>query len=243
MSSELMTPEIRAKHLESVLLKTMNFLRTEIYTTPAVLQELLGYKTKHGTIKALRRLESDGLIKYHKLQSLGARGLTLWGITAHGQLMAWPPEEIPNKQRYFEPSRISITTLQHTIDIQRLRIHADNQGIAWEKPEPKPHEKRKVPDGVATLDSSEIIAVEVERTVKTLKRYREIITDYLQLIRGKKYHRVHYVCPNDEFAEKLKMLFSKVTSITVNNREIQLEERHHDSFQFFSLENWPKNPS
>ena len=239
MSAQMMTPDVRAQHLESVLVRTLQFLRTEIYSTPDVLQELLGYRTKAGCVKALRRLEADGLLKVHKLQSLGARGLTLWGITSHGQVMAWPPDELPEKPRYFEPSKMSITTLQHTIDIQCLRIRAEHYDIEWHKPDVKPYEKRKVPDGIATFPNGQIVAIEVERTLKTPKRYREIIADYLQLIRGNKYNRVHYICPTQDMAVRLEKLFRKVESIPVGNRDIVLEERHYQSLTFFAIDQWP----
>ena len=59
------------------------------------------------------------------------------------------------------------------------------------------------PDAVAVDPQGNRIAIEIERHVKTLKRYEAVFAIYLQSIKRGEYAAVHYICPDERLARQL----------------------------------------
>jgi len=57
---------------------------------------------------------------------------------------------------------------------------------------------RHRPDGIIMLDSGAIVAVETERSMKTLAHYINIINSYLAASVGRRWHYAMYVVPDDK---------------------------------------------
>ncbi|MBT5228972.1 MAG: hypothetical protein HOM11_01725 [Methylococcales bacterium] len=58
--------------------------------------------------------------------------------------------------------------------------------------------------------TTDAIVKEIERTVKTRKRYEAIFAIYLQTIKRGEYDSIHYVCPDLAFANRLEQLFNLI---------------------------------
>ena len=174
----------------------------------------------------------------HKVPELR---LSLWGITPQGLAFSWSNDEAMESRRYFEPSKISITNIHHELDVQRVRLSAERSGWSnWIPGHQLPMNIKKRPDAVATDPNGQTIAIEVERSIKTLKRYESIIAIYLQAIKKGEYAMVHYICPHADFAPRLKRVFAMIKAVPVAGERVPITDRHLTRFPVFDLANWPQ---
>ena len=192
--------------------------------------------TLSAAYKTISVLERKRLIKTYYVEDLRYK---IWGITADGLLMSWQEHETMENRPYFQPSKIKPVMMQHHLDLQQARFNAEEAGANnWILGSLLPRKIGKRPDAVATFNQ-QIIAVELERTVKTKKRYEVIFSHYLQEIKKGNYHSIHYVCPNPEFALRLMRLFKLIESVPVAGERVKINDKHRDKFPVFSLNNWP----
>lgn len=239
---ELLPYQARQARREERLKQVLGFLREEIWSASDILGIVMGIKTPQGIHKALTALEIENVISRSSLKIYGRRAMTIWGITPHGQALAFnlQTNEKP-ENNYFEPSRISLSTLDHHLDIQRLRLKAEAAG--WKNWLPGTRLGKSVlngkrPDAVALTPNNQIVALEIERTVKTTKRYEAIISNYLQAIKNGDYSRVQYLCPTVNLAARLQRIFTSIKAVPVNGRRVGLQEHHYQSFQFTDYIGW-----
>jgi len=205
----------RAERAEFIRSKVLSFLYYEPYTTAKVVQTLAQYKTIQGANKLLRSLEAQGFVKRQRLTNLAGRGMSLWGITGAGCAAIYDPEKSFYKRtRGFKTDSIYLTTLDHLNQMQLLkcRIINSKRNISilyidkniW---------KDKVPDVLAKLvleDGNEsIIAYEVELTIKSEKRYKEIIGDYKPHIKKNQCDYIFWVSDTESKRDKLSNIFKR----------------------------------
>jgi predicted ArsR family transcriptional regulator len=112
----------RTAHKRDTLLR---FLRDEVYTTAPIAAVLLGLSERQAA-RTLKSMQRDELLTYKKLTTDSGWAPVLWGITGHGQGMACLPGEFPN-ERAFEPARVALSMLKHTLGLQLLRVQAHAQ--------------------------------------------------------------------------------------------------------------------
>lgn len=91
----------------------------------------------------------------------------------------------------------------------------------------------RVPDAVATSPEGLTVAVEVERSAKTPKRYQAIMADYLQMRKAGTVSVVHYVCETDRLAAGLARLFQAIQTVNIKGVEVALKPEHYEAFKFF----------
>jgi len=104
-----------------------------------------------------------------------------------------------------------------------------------------PKDIKKRPDAIATNTNTEdqIVAIEPERSIKTLKRYEAIFAIYLQMMKRDEYAKVHYVCPDASFAPRLVRMFELIKSVPIAGERAPITEKHRARFPVFALDNWP----
>lgn len=73
---------------------------------------------------------------------------------------------------------------------------------------------RHRPDGIITLSSGAIIAVETERSLKTRARYITIINSHLAASDAGCWHYAMYVMPDEKTRVSLGRLFDRIASAT-----------------------------
>lgn len=223
----------RKAHKQNVIL---SFLRDETWSNAEVLSGLICC-TKTAVYKTLRKMERDDYISSFLIRDLH---LTIWGITPHGLAHAWSDEELMEPRPRFEPGKVAVSTVHHHLDVQRARINAEKQGWTNWIPGPRlPRNIKKRPDAVATNLSGQIIAVEMERSIKAHRRYESIISTYLQMINQGEYAMVHYVCPDEGFSRRLTRVLSLIKSVPVAGERVAIKDKHRARFPIFSLDNWP----
>lgn len=214
----------------------LGFLRDEAWSSSQVLTELL-CGTPALTSKTMSQLEGHGHVLRHQPQPLRQ---VLWGITPHGLAHAWGEDEQMQVRPYFEPSKLSPLAIPHHIDVQFARLRAQRAGWSGWIPEPLlPRGLAKRPDAVVLAPDGRKVAIEVERHVKTVKRYEVIFSAYLQAIRRGEYDEIHYIVPDRKFAVRLQRVFGLITAVPVIGDRVQLTEKHRARFRVSSREDWP----
>lgn len=230
---------IEERHRRSDLNRSLilKFLRDETWSNLSNLKAVVNL-SEPAAFKTLQKLERDRMIVRHKVIELR---MTLWGVTAQGLAFAWDENEVMECRPYFEPSKISVMTVHHYIDVQRARLTAENIGWSnWIPGHHLPLKIKKRPDAVVTNLQGQVIAIEVERSIKTLKRYESIFAIYLQMIKKGDYAMIHYVCPDPDFAPRLSRVFQMIKTVPVAGERVPITDRHLARFPVFSLENWPE---
>lgn len=214
----------------------LHFLRDETWSNLSNLAGLAAL-SEPAMFKTLGQMEHEGFLLRHKIPQLR---LSLWGITPKGLLFAWDENELMAPRPHFEPSKLSIVTIHHYLDIQRARFVAEQCGWSqWVPGNRLPQDIKKRPDAVATSPSGQRVAIEIERSIKTTKRYEAIFSVYLQMIKLGHYSMVHYVCPDTAFAPRLARLFQLIQAVPVVGERVPITEKHRARFPVYALENWP----
>ncbi len=215
----------------------LRFMRDEIWSTAKVLSVVVGV-TEISIYKTLHKLERDGYLKSHYIQE---HRLKIWGVTPLGLIFSWDKEEQMKNRPYFEASKVKPLMMYHHIDLQKARLRASDAGwYDWVPGNYLPLNIKKRPDAIVNeYRTNNIIAIELERNVKTKKRYEAIFVSYLTAIKKNKYHSVHYVCPCPEFAIRLQRMFYLITSIPVAGQRVTITDKHRARIVVFALERWP----
>ena len=214
----------------------LRFLRDETWSNLKNLSGVL-YISEPAAFKTLGQMERDGFLLRYKVTSLR---LSLWGITPQGLAFAWAEDETMQIRPYFEPSKLSVMTIPHHLDIQRARLIAERSGWTnWIPGNRLPKDIKKRPDAIALNPEGQTIAVELERTIKTLKRYEAIFSIYLQQMKRDEYFQVHYVCSNASFVPRLIRMFELIKAVPVAGERVPITEKHRARFPVYALDIWP----
>jgi hypothetical protein len=216
----------------------LEFLRDETWTTAQVVSLLIRLSMA-SAYKTLNRMKKEGLIVSHFVNDLN---MTIWGITTLGLMDSWSYSEIdPQDRPYFQKSRIKAVMVKHHLMLQQARIQAEL--LAWKNWIPGnllPKDIDKRPDAIVTSNLGQNIAVELERTLKTKKRYEMIISLYLQAIKRQDYDEVHYVVTDKSFASSLRRLFGLISHVPVSGERVAINQaKHLSKFVIYELDNWP----
>lgn len=216
----------------------LNWLRSECFSSCEILSQVIGLKGQgaHNTLKAMMR---DGLLRSEDLPT-GAKMQVIYGLTPHAAVLASDFENgvIVN---YFEPGRVSAWTLQHSLAMQKLRLQLQAAGWTdWKtdrecRREGQEHSWLKVPDAVATNPEGERVALECERSYKSLKRFPPIMANYLQMMKQNKIVKVHYYCTGQCDSQKMQQIFKSVKQVNIKGQNVVLQPEHHQKFHFFNF--------
>ncbi|OGT14608.1 MAG: hypothetical protein A3F73_09310 [Gallionellales bacterium RIFCSPLOWO2_12_FULL_59_22] len=228
--------------------RLLEFLRTETFTTREIAGEVLQLQ-RHATTKTLDMMLKEELIKAHAVEGVMWK-TTVYGITVHGAATASEPGE---DFVWFSPGRLCASTLAHDLWIQKNRLRAEKAG--WTNWSPERALRRaiatefqitngvspwlKVPDALAKNPSGEVIAIEVERTIKSPKRYQQVIFAYLSMIKKGLISRVEYVCVSPTVFKRLPGIFDRIEFVYHAGEKLKIEEKHRAKFSFHSANNWP----
>lgn len=232
----------RSKAVKETLI--LSFLWEEGYSTAKILAPLLKM-TPNGIQRILRKMEAKELIQTHTVDfELSSWNLKIWGLTPTGTLLATPEDE---KFKFFEVSRVKPITMAHSLALQRIKVLALSQGWGeWQNSSKMLKNANlnrstwlQVPDAVAMSPKGRKIVIELERTVKTPKRYVEILANYAEMLSSGIIAEVIYICP-ENIAKRLERLFHRIEKIIFRGKAIPVPEGLLKRFYFISYEEWEK---
>lgn len=205
----------------------------EVFSTVSILSRVISASPSSAT-RTLDYLMRAGSLK-SEMHVIQCRHCYIYGITPHGLGLVGKFDA-----RHFEMGKTNTAYIQHHLDTQVARLNAEDEG--WKDWQPGKalygQSLEKVPDALATDLVDKRVAVEIERHIKTPKRYAEIISAHLQAITQKRWAEVHYLCP-DGLHKKVEAAFAHIKSVLVKGERVLLQQKHRDCFKFFVLESWP----
>jgi DNA-binding PadR family transcriptional regulator len=213
----------------------LKFLRVETCSTPEVIQSLLKQGTVQASYQILNRMVALRFLTKTTIPVISGRAVLLYGITNHGLAYAWDLDETPQHRPTFQPSKISVFTLQHRIDIQRIHVCAEHsRWKAWRDGSQLGfrESQQKIPDAVAISPDGMVVAFEIEREIKSSKRYRQIVVSHLLGRKKGFWNSIIYLCPSMDMAVRLKRKFELLGSVDFNGKKIQLSSEHLQCFKF-----------
>jgi hypothetical protein len=215
--------------------RLLNFLASgEVWTSTQLAADLLQV-SRPVALNALVSLGQERAIvsEFHMIMG---RTQKIWGITSHGLALA----EVVGNVSAFQLGRTNPSHIPHHLQTQQARIAAESAG--WDGWVPGKllynRELRKVPDAAATAPSGNRVAVEIERYIKSPKRYSDIIAAYLRDIKEGRFDEVHYLAPGGLHVP-LEKVFRGIKAFSFAGEQVQVEERHQKRFKFYSLDEWP----
>jgi hypothetical protein len=226
----------RQKRIEHKKQSLLTWLVDFTWTTPEIAGQVMGLSTRAGINKTLKRLRSEELIKESSITLADNRGLRVIGITPNGLLWC---DNHPNAagKTSFDPKRVAQSTIIHRLDVQRCRIKIGASGTKWIAENNYPESIVYRPDAILRVGDSSV-ALELERTAKTRKRYQNIITQHLRQIHNGSYQYVHYVSTVPGFARRLERLFSSITKLPVRGQQVLFSDDLRGRFKFYDFNEW-----
>ena len=229
------------RRLERILEKReiiLKFLRDETWTNVYVLQLLLDFKSVQAVYQTLQKMERDGFVKRAEIKVFHGRPVSLWGITEMGLHYSFSLDESLETWKIFEPSKIKPIIMQHKIDLQISRVKAEqNHWTKWIPGEllGKRLKSMKIPDAVAINPHGESIAIELERTIKSRKRYMEILVSHLVQRKNGVWNKIYYLSPDKDLSARIKRAFYSIEKATHNGKKFTVTENHLKPFSFYSF--------
>lgn len=217
------------------------FLKDEGFSTAKILGELIGLKST-ATFDTLKRLEREELLKEVKTtDEVGKGSPSLWGLTSTGAFLATEK----GVWSYFDPNRVSEITIKHELAVQRVRVRAYRLGwsqwLGGRTLRKMAHKDRftwlQIPDAFAVSPKGRKVALEIERTVKSYKRYPLIFSNYCQMLLDGTVQEIIYVCPNN-IAPRLGQYFSTIESMCINGEYRPVNNSFRKRFHFVIDNEW-----
>lgn len=235
----LQNPADRDKRKSEKRQQLLRWLRVELFTNLEIAGLLWGVKGA-AINKTIATLEREGVVTTHLATLESGRRIQIVGITTTGQALAFDPATESPESKYFEPSRLPLSVIDHTFDLQKIRLRCERAGWrSWQYGDRGKIWTKGVsrPDAITITTAGEVVALEVERTIKTLKRYEVVIADRLRMIKQGAFSRVIYTSPTPELSTALAAVISKVESVPIAGTRVRLEERHRASLLFTTYDN------
>ena len=237
-NSTLMNAIERKTRINEKRKTILSFMRDETWTHVSVLKELLGYKSVQAVYQTLSKMQRDHLVKRAEIKVVLGRAVTIWGITEMGLHFAFELDDVLEKRSVFEPSKIKPMMMQHKIDLQISRVRAERSGWTdWLPGELLGMRIKcnKYPDAIAVNPLGERIAIELERTIKSRKRYAEILVSHLMQRKQGSWDKIYYLSPDVELAARIHRAFLFVKNATHNGKKFDVTENHRKPFYFYSF--------
>jgi hypothetical protein len=178
-------------------------------------------------------MEADDLIRRAPAPVLRGQGVTLWGITAQGRALCPDADPIGHT---FEVSKVSLDRVPHQLLLQELRLAAEAAGWTdWQRGETLGKGVPIRPDAMATRPDGHRFAIEAERSIKTAKRYQNVIQSHIKAIRDGSWAGVYYVCP-PTIAAGLERVFQAIRALPGGGDFTDAARRR---FRILSVGQWP----
>ncbi|KQJ02614.1 MobC family replication-relaxation protein [Escherichia coli] len=219
----------------------LSFLKEETFSDFQTLKKVVGYKGRHNhaMYNLLNKAVALGFMSKHEYPVLTGKK-ALWGITMPGLARVVNADD-PVFPAYFEPGKLRHRTLEHRLLNQRVRLALEEKGgTGWLNGDrgafiARYPGVRHRPDGIITLSSGAIIAVETERSLKTRARYITIINSHLAASDAGCWHYAMYVMPDDKTRVSLGRLFDSIRTVMRNSVPVPFDAKNREMFLFRTI--------
>lgn len=228
----------RNKRCHEKMALVIQFLKQETYTSFDNLMFLLKYKGKNPLYRLINKLVALGYIHKHEFEFQTGK-ISIWGITDLG--LTQNIQDINEDFRAFDPYRVKFGTLEHKLMNQKAQIYLQRNGWTnWRNADQysfrKEYDVEHRPDAIITAPNGFTIAIETERTLKTVSRYRSILKSHVLAQKKKYWSAVFYVVPNDDIRQLLIKRFDRVEYIPFDESKHPFEHYRAKLVRVFTLD-------
>ncbi|BET64929.1 MobC family replication-relaxation protein [Yersinia pseudotuberculosis] len=239
MTNLIIDPVLRKNRKKEKILTLLMFLKEETYSDRLTLMFLFNFKEQRVLYRLLNKVTEMGLIQKYVFESRTGN-ISLWGITNDGLSIVFKPEDNVFPPR-FEPTKLKGWMLDHHLDNQTVRLALERQGATeWINGDRNnflnKFSVKHRPDGLIMLPNGQRVAIETERSLKTKARYQQIMTSHLLARTDELWFSVYYVLPDVQKKLSLMKIFESIKFVIINSKPIEIEARHRNVFQFFTLD-------
>lgn len=191
--------------------------------------------TRPAATRTLKGLAADGLLHLHELSGMPKR---IWfSISETGMDEAFFLENLPLPSTVHAGRwKIAPQNYQHEQDVLIFAVRAHKVGAEIRLAVPENGSGRalsgKYPDLLVEI-GGQVFGIEIEREVKSRRRYREIIASHWLAIERQQYGRVFYLAPDQPTRDRLvRVVKSTFEGVRVGGRERALTAEERKRFGF-----------
>ncbi|WP_045409863.1 MobC family replication-relaxation protein [Vibrio jasicida] len=228
----------REKRNHEKMALVIQFLKQETYTDINNLMSIMQYQKRQPLDRLLNKLIALGFITKHVFEFQTGK-ISIWGITDLG--LTQHIRSINEDFRPFEPSKVKFTTLEHKLMNQKVQIYLERNGwTGWHNADQysfrSQYDVEHRPDAVMTAPNGYTIAIETERTLKHVSRYRSIFKSHILAKQKGYWSAVFYVVPNDNVRGLLEKRFDKIDYIQFDLSKHPFEHHRSKLVRTFTLD-------
>lgn len=237
MALPTLTPQQRQARQAAKRQRLLSFLVGETWTDLCNAARLW-HLSLDAAATTLRAMTRDRLIVREDIPVGVKARIAVYGITPDGIACC---ANAPADAAEFQSGRLQATNIAHHLAVQRVRITAE--GAGWKSWRPGRllygNGLRVVPDALGVDRNGQIVAIELERNVKSLKRRREVLSAHILTI-AKKTHwqRVVYVCDARCDASRLRELYLSLDHLDTPSGRAPMTDAHRARFEFINLDDF-----
>lgn len=218
--------------------RLLAWLRSEIWTSHDLAGDVMGLRDRRAIQTTLASMQRDGLVVVESIK-IPFGNLKIVGVTMDGQGAAATGEKEINP-RAFEKGRVGLTVIEHTLDLQRLKLACLRAGWKnWTRPDAEKWGKNHRPDALAVTPDGVRVAVECERTLKTAKRYHTVASNHATSLKQGAFQHVVYASPEPEKARNVARLLLGLKPLHVGGEKVLAPPIIEKNFSFVTYENLP----
>ena len=163
----------------------------------------------------------------------------IWGITRCGVSLIQETDSDIESRPVFYKSSVNRTSMNHQLDIQRLRIIAERKGWrSWKKNARNSVMKKGevYPDAVAVRPDHTRIAIEVERTLKTNDRYPGILVAHLIARKNRNWDESTTLVQTLKCHGNWRRFFSEISEANHLGEVLRINDAHRAPFRFLTYD-------
>ena len=217
--------------------RLLYFLYEETWTHIDIISQLLNDVSSEQIEKILKEQSEAKLIRNHQLPTGFSSTEQIWGISRRGVSLVQETDRNLESRPVFYKSSVNRTSMNHQLDIQRLRLIAERNGWRdWKKSgRDSVKERGEVyPDAVAVRPDHSRIAIEVERTIKGYDRYTGILVAHLIARKNRKWDEIYYFSPDAKMSQQLERIFSEIGEASHLGEVLKINDAHRAPFRFLT---------
>ena len=229
----------RGEEKEDTLLQ---FLSTDLFIDLNNIKLLLHINQNTNAYTLLRRLTARRYLIKHIIQ-LPTGKIPIWGITQAG--LQTLPISTTISPRPFEASKITFTSINHRLMIQRTRIYLQKKNWTnWKAGDSHQFKQdyksiKCRPDAIVTSPKTVTFALEIELTLKTSLRYRTIIKSHIEAIEKKHWAHVIYVVNTNNDKAHLTRRLESIDYIPIGETRVPFS-RYRNYISIFTIDEMQK---
>lgn len=230
--------ELRLSRNQEKTRQLIQFLLDDKFITLNNLLVLFDYKNNNiGHVKPfLNKLAAQNIVKLYSFQDTIMNKkfkIQVCYLTDHAiNLFSNDPENLDKYK--FKTRSLNINSIQHRLDIQLGKILFLKQGYSIiPKPNEEPGELLKIPDFLVSKKGARPNPIEIERTVKSLERYRVDVSNYLTTIMKYRWGKIYYISPDEQTKNVVQNAFNKIDYIIYDERKESVDTDKF--FEFYTM--------